>query len=110
MNLENAREIAKDIRGFCQTCKEISHAIGNVSNATKSMKKLLDRKNKGSKLITTGVALILSPDPASDIVGAALITAGIVLNKMRECTIADIYGEIRRINVTLKKISREISY
>jgi len=108
MELKDARRMAEDIENFCQEYKEISNTISDLNSITKSVKRLIKKKNNGSRLVTTGVTLILLPDPASDVVGASLIVAGVLLNKVREHSIADIYSEIRKINASLEKIGREI--
>ena len=65
------------------------------------------KKGEDTKLIKIGLALIAFPDPTiSDILGALLISAGILQAKMKRSTlhIEDVYKTFKDVNRNLLKI------
>jgi len=65
---------------------------------------------KDSRLIKLGVSLIAFPIPTIGIkksLGAMLIAAGLVQEKMKHLHVADVYGTFQEVNRELQKLRRK---
>jgi len=104
---EEAKEIATAICELSKRLREQGKTINGVTGETKRLKGLVGRnieaKDKDSWLIKAGVALILFPDPSiTDLVGGCLIAAGMLKNRNKQLTAADVCKEFSE---TIKKVS-----
>lgn len=108
MDKKEAENIAELLKEYAesrkQTATAAASAINGFSNELHSTQKLWKQGNK-SILIKAGLALIAFPDPlVSDVVGAAMIAAGLIQMKMRNSAlyVDDVYK-------TFPKVMRELS-
>ncbi|MEM2915303.1 MAG: hypothetical protein QXH91_07895, partial [Candidatus Bathyarchaeia archaeon] len=80
----SAKEFLKVLREISQNYKEFGKASAQITNTVKPLKHLIgdsygETNTNGSRLIAAGIALIAFPDPTiSDLVGAALVAAGLM--------------------------------
>jgi hypothetical protein len=83
MKKEDAKAIASGLNAMSESCVDAAAAIKATASTAEGTKKLW-RNGKHSWLIKAGVALIAFPDPTiSDIVGSAMIAAGLVQEGVR---------------------------
>jgi len=107
----------REFRNTIATLKERGHTyeavgkeVGGVVDTVRSLKRLVGKpdvegRNKRSWLIPAGVALLAFPDPTiSDIVGTALIAAGLIKNRLRRPTVMDVYPEFKKVNRELERV------
>lgn len=83
---KNTVKTIHDIRG---TYQEITYSLNGLPEGLDAAKQLIKDDNKptiGSKLIKTGIFLIVAvPEPfISDITGTALVATGFALNKLKK--------------------------
>lgn len=93
MNVEELQAFIDALHELSLSSKETADAIRGFSNELHSVQGLW-RKGGGSRLIRIGLALIAFPDPTiTDILGSALVAAGIVQLKMKRSTlhVEDVY-------------------
>lgn len=97
MNKEEAKNIVELLKHYSgnrnQVTSEANNAAQGFTNELHSTQKLWKQGNK-SFLIKAGLALIAFPEPTiSDVVGSAMIAAGLIQIKMRNSTlhIDDVY-------------------
>ena len=113
--MREIKEIASSIRELSWSYKEVGNTMNGVNNDFKPLKKLignpdLEGKGKGSRLIAAGIACIAFPDPTiSDVVGVSLIVAGMMKNKMKQPTAADMYRNFQDVMKELRDIRREMA-
>lgn len=98
---EEAEEIAASLYQLRKRLREQVRTINGVTDETRRLKELIgqkvEQKTKESWLIKAGVALILFPDPTiTDLVGGCLIATGILTNRNRQFTAADVCKEFRK--------------
>lgn len=109
VNSTQARELAETLRELTLSYKEFGNALSGVAETAKPLKRLIGEPNaearaRGSRLIAAGVALIAFPDPTiTDVIGAALVAAGLIKNRMRQATVADVYKEFRKVYKEIQK-------
>jgi len=112
-NLNQSKELANALRELALNYKEVSKTLSGVADATKPLTGLIGEpgeKAKGSRLIAAGIALIAFPDPTiSDLVGATLVAAGIVRNRMRQTTVVDVCREFLKVTNDLGKLREELT-
>jgi len=101
-----AKEIAKSLWELSKCGKEFGTAFGAVTHESKSLKRLVggneEAKARDSWLIKAGVALVLFPDPTiTDLIGGCLIAAGMLKNRNKQLTAAEVYKEFHE---TMRKI------
>ena len=66
---------------------------------------------KGSRLIKVGVSLIAFPIPTVGIkksLGAMLIAAGLVQERIKHLHVADVYGTFQEVNRELQKLQEKL--
>ena len=91
-------------------------AVQGIADVAKSTKRLIGKPNQKGRthkswLITAGVALVALPDPIGlDLVGTALIGAGLLKNRLRRPTVVDVYQEIRDSTRQMENIMRQVHY
>ncbi len=108
MNKKEAENIVELLKEYSQSRNQTSRAAAKAVNGftgeLHSTQKLWKQGNK-SILIKAGIALIAFPDPTiSDVVGAAMVAAGLIQMKMRNSAlhVDDVYK-------TFPKVVKELS-
>jgi len=105
MNSDEAKKVANAFSELSEGCAETTHSIKSMTREVETTKKLWKEGNK-STLIKVGVALIAFPDPTvSDVVGAALVAAGLVQAGIQRRTlhVGDVYKTFQN---TMKELRR----
>ena len=78
------------------------------------MKHLIGEPNikaESSWLVKAGMALIAFPDPTiSDLMGAALVAAWLIKNKMKRITVVDVCRKFREVMGKLEDTRQELAY
>lgn len=83
MKKTDAKTIASGLNDLSESYVDVASAIKATTSTVEGTKELW-RNDKHSWLIKAGVALIAFPDPTiSDIVGSALVAAGLVQEGIR---------------------------
>ena len=95
------------------TYEEMVKLMSEVAKDTKSLKPLWGKPRaggqKGSPLIKLGVSLIAFPIPTIGIkksLGATLIAAGLIQQRMKHLHIADVYSTFQDVNSELQKLQQ----
>lgn len=97
MKPKELRDLADALRESASSRAETAHILhASMSELTRELKptRKLWRNNGNSAMIKVGLALIAFPDPTiSDILGSALIAAGLIQLKMKHSIlhIEDVY-------------------
>ena len=107
MNNEQAKDLIEVLHELSQNRKETANTVGSAmhdyTEELRFAQKLWKQKNS-SWLIKAGLALVAFPDPTiSDVVGAAMIAAGLVQLKMRN---SKLYVE--DVTKTFPRVVREL--
>jgi len=91
--------------------------MSGVMKDAKSLRSLWGKPGvggqKGSRLIKIGVSLIAFPIPTVGIkksLGAMLIAAGLVQERMKHLHVADVYSTFEDVNRELKKLQQKSVY
>ncbi|MEM3700540.1 MAG: hypothetical protein QXL57_06715 [Candidatus Bathyarchaeia archaeon] len=103
MKIEGAKALADALKELNESYAELLQNLKETTKEAKATKNLW-RKGNSSKLIKIGLALIAFPDPTiSDIIGSALVAAGMVQQGIRRRTIyvEDVY---KTFQSTLKEV------
>ena len=94
--------------------EETVKLMSGVTKDTKSLKSLWGKPSaggqKGSRLIKLGASLIAFPIPTIGIkksLGAMLIAAGLVQEKMKHIHVADVYSTFQDVNRELQKLQKK---
>jgi len=102
------------LRELGLTYEQAVKIMSEVTKETKSLRSLLGKPSaggkKGSSLIKLGVSLIAFPIPTIGIkksLGAALIAAGLIQQRMKHLHIADVYSTFQDVNNELQKIQQK---
>ena len=103
MNKEEAKNVTKLLKQYRNSREQTAGAVGNAmrgfTNELHSTQKLWKQGNK-SLLIKVGLAMIAFPDPTiSDVVGAALVSAGLIQMKMQNSAlhVDDVYKTFPKV-------------
>lgn len=84
-----------------QSYSELHHALTGASDPIKRIKPLMGdpaAPSTDSWLIRTGVAFIAIPDPGiGEVIGVAMITAGLLRKRLKRLTIADMNRELQEM-------------
>ena len=96
------RELIAALEILNNTYGEFSDAVNGTNDVVRDLKPLIGRsegKVAGSRLISTGVAIIALPDPfiVTDITGSALIVVGLIRKKMKHPTVSDSVKEAQKL-------------
>lgn len=114
MGPNELKGLAATFRELNLSYEEFGKALSGVVDIVRPLKRLIvdqEGKAKGSRLIAAGIVLIAFPDPTiSDIVGTGLVAAGLIQNKMRQTTVADVYKEFRKVIGRVDEITQELTY
>ncbi len=102
------------LRELGLTYEEMVKLMSEVTKDTKSLKPLWGKPSaggqKGSPLIKLGVSLIAFPIPTIGIkksLGATLIAAGLIQQRMKHLHIADVYSTFQDVNNELQKLQQK---
>jgi hypothetical protein len=104
---EILEELNKD---YAETGKILQDSMKSITTGVGSLKTLWREKNQ-SRLIKLGVAIMLIPDPGfSDVVGAAVVAAGLVQNKIKNSGLylEDVYKTYPRLFKELHSARQEL--
>ncbi len=114
MNTKEAENLVEVLRELSQSRKETVDSVGSAmqgyTEELRHTQKLWKQKNS-SWLIKAGLALLVFPDPTiSDVVGAAMIAAGLVQLKMRNSRlhVEDVYKTFPRVIQELGSIKQSL--
>lgn len=103
MKPDEAKVMAESLSELSESYVDLAHAIRGTARTAKATKQLW-RNGKRSHLIKVGLALIAFPDPTiSDVVGSALVAAGVVQEGIRRRTlhVDDVYKTFQN---TMKEV------
>ncbi|MEM3696271.1 MAG: hypothetical protein QXQ94_02035 [Candidatus Bathyarchaeia archaeon] len=103
MKIEDAKALADALKELNESYAELLQNMKETTQEAKTTKNLWHKGNS-SKLIKIGLALIAFPDPTiSDIIGSALVAAGMIQQGIRRRTIyvEDVY---KTFQSTLKEV------
>ncbi len=111
MRPEELEAITAALRELGLSYEEAVKLMSEVMKDTKSLRSLGGKPSaggqKGSRLIKLGVSLIAFPIPTIGIkksLGAMLIAAGLVQERMRHIHVADVYSAFQDVNRELQKL------
>ena len=97
------------VRELCLSLKETASNMNGVARELHPVKRFFAECDK-PKLIGLGVTLLILPEPTgvSDVVGAALVSAGVIQAKMRQSAlhIEDIYHTFPQVMRDLRTIKQ----
>jgi len=99
MNTEELKALTQAVQELGLSSQETAIAIRGFSKELHSAQRLW-RKGGNPRLIKIGLALIAFPDPTiSDVVGSALIAAGLLQLKMKRSAlhVEDVYKTFPRV-------------
>lgn len=104
----------KALRELGLTYEETVKLMSEVTKDTKSLKSLWGKPSaagkKGSSLIKLGVSLIAFPIPMFGIkksLGATLIAAALVQQRLKHLHVADVYSTFQDVNNELQKLQQK---
>jgi hypothetical protein len=103
MKPDEAKTMAEALNELSESYADLADAIRGTTRTAKATKQLW-RNGKRSHLIKIGLALIAFPDPTiSDVVGSALVAAGVVQEGIRRHTlhVDDVYKTFQN---TMKEV------
>jgi len=104
MRKEETETFALVLRELGASYKETADLMNNLTRELRSSRNLW-KKDDGSKLVKWGITLIALPEPfiVTDVLGAALVTAGLIQTKVRNSTL-----HIEDVYKTFPKFLREL--
>jgi len=103
MKPDEAKMMVEALNELSESYVDLAQAIRGTARSAKATKQLW-RNGKRSHLIKVGLALIAFPDPTvSDVVGSALVAAGVVQEGIRRRTlhVDDVYKTFQN---TMKEV------
>ena len=110
---EELETIGVALRELGLSCDETVKLMSGVTKDAKSLRGLWGKPGSGaqkdSQLIKLGLSLIAFPIPTIGIkksLGAMLIAAGLVQERMKHLHIADVYNTFQDVNRELQKLQR----
>jgi len=111
---EELETIATALRELSLSYEETAKLMSGVTKDAKSLGSLWGKPSaggqKGSRLIKLGISLIVFPIPTIGIkksLGAILITAGLVQERMKHIHVADVYSTFKDVNRELQKLQEK---
>jgi len=108
MKMEELKNVVDSLCELGLSYEESLDAMSGVAKELRSAS-LLWRKDDKSKLIKLGLTLIAFPEPTpiSEILGAVVLSVGIIQTKMRQSTlhIEDVYNTFRGVITDLRAIN-----
>jgi len=114
MGPKELKELVVMLRELSASYEEMGNTMKGVVNETKFLKRLIgepDPRAQHSRLIAAGIALIAFPDPTiTDFIGAILVAAGLIKNRMGQITVVDVRREFQEAIGKVENITREPIY
>jgi len=110
MKSDDAKAMIDAVNELSESYADLAEVLKATSRQAKEMKQLW-RKGKRSMLIKVGLALIAFPDPTiSDIVGSALVAAGMVQEGIRRRTlhVDDVYKTFQNTMRELRSAKEQV--
>jgi hypothetical protein len=114
LNPEDLETIVIALRELGLSYEETVKLMSGVTKDVKSLRSLWGKPSaggqKGSRLIKLGVALIAFPIPTVGIkksLGATLIAAGLLKERMKHMHVADVYSTFQEVNRELRKLQQK---
>jgi len=99
MNDSPLRGSYPSLQELGQSYRELYRALGGASDHVNQIKAMIGDpavSSNDSWLIRAGIALIAFPDPTiSDMIGLAMVAAGLVKRRIRRLTVADMNRELQ---------------
>lgn len=115
MKPEELETIVIALRELGVSYEETVSLMSGVTKDVKSLRVMWGKPGsgglKGSKLIKLGISLIAFPIPTVGIkksLGAMLIAAGLVQERMKHLHVADVYSTFQDVNRELKKLQKTL--
>ncbi len=111
---ESLQETLRFIREFRETHKVKKESLEKINNAKlkarDNIRGLNKKHNLGRKMSSLGLALILCPDPFSDVVGVPLFVSGELVNRVySSLTVDDVMKETKSIFGELSRVKSNLS-
>ena len=114
MRPQELERIVLALRELGLTYEEMVKLMSEITKDSKSLKPLWGKPGaggqKGSPLIKLGVSLIAFPIPTIGIkksLGAMLIAAGLVQERVKHLHVADVYSTFQDVNRELQKLQQK---
>ena len=114
MTPEELETIVVALRDLGLSYEETVKLMSEVMKDAKTLRALWGkprvRGRKGSRLIKLGVSLIAFPIPTIGIkksLGAMLITAGLIRERIKHMHVADVYSSFQDVNRELQRLRQE---
>ncbi len=111
MRTEEIEAVTAALRELGMSYEETVRLMSEVAIDAKSLRSLWGKPGtggqKGSRLIKLGVSLIAFPIPTVGIkksLGAMLIAAGLVQQRMKHMHVTDVYNTFQDVNRELQKL------
>ena len=115
INSEDLETIVVALRELGISYQETVNLLSGITKDVKSLRVMWGKPAsggpKGSKLIKLGISLIAFPIPTIGIkksLGAMLIAAGLVQERIRHLHVTDVYSTFQDINRELKKLQKTL--
>lgn len=96
MNAKVAKSSAKSIVRIVRTRSEVSTALAK-GGVQKGLEDVVRPRSLSSGMRKAGIALMLSPDPLTDIPGIALLASAYLIKKRDPSSIKTLMKEARRV-------------
>jgi hypothetical protein len=115
LKIKDMKEIAASIKKQNMSYQEFGKIMKQCSEETKRLKPLIgkpgDARPESSTLIKAGIALIAFPDPTvTDMVGCAMIAAGLLKRRMKKYTAVNAYVEFKETMKALRKATLDLGH
>ena len=114
MKPEELETLVIALRELGLSYDETARLMSRVTKDEKSLRSLWGKPSaggqKGSRLIKLGVSLVAFPIPTIGIkksVGAALIAAGLIQERMKHLHVAEVYNTFQDVNKELQKLQQK---
>lgn len=111
---EELETVVVTLRELGLSYEETVKLMGEVAKEAKTLRHLWGKPSaegrKGSRLVKIGVSLIAFPIPTIGIkksVGATLIAAGLIQERMRRMQVADVYSTLQDVDRKLQKLRQK---
>jgi hypothetical protein len=97
-------EVKNNILRRTRNIAEVMSAV-DISSIMPRLRGVGRRRSVGKRVIKAGLALMAVPDPVTDVPGAALIAAGVVMSKYCDCvSIDDLSREMTGLTRSLREL------
>jgi hypothetical protein len=95
----------KDYAKVLDETKQIYKESSKLASAKKPVRQLTNPSSPWKGMATTGAAILLSPEPFSDVVGIPLFLIGTGMSKYRSpAKLSDVYKHHQIVAKTLKEL------